>query len=298
MPSLLPRLLPPPWPLMTAHGDGTAEAFYLIGGSQAYDDYHSRVQPPFEHWSHVLGFQGTQRTSVSTIPGMMHRVCWRPPGLPRVVGFEEAIFEITDAGAQEVAMPGLPGLFTSLWGPDDRTLFACGMIEPFAMWGDGRKWQQMALPPGTPALHHIEGFDANAVYFVGWGGTVLHWNGAGLGYVPVPTSRTLVKAARLDDKHLCIVGYDGTLLFGNRRAFRLIPTGTDEPILSIGRFDNAVWYPTEQGLWRFDGGSAPQRVLDFPIYWVNGLGNALTLFDWEKTYLFDGTNLDELDTTI
>jgi hypothetical protein len=299
MPKLPTRPLPSTWLLETGHGDGTgADAYYLIGASQAYNEFHALQRPPFEHWTHVLGFQGTTRTSVVTIPERLMKICWRPPANPYVVGDPEAIYEITPTGAQEIAVKGLPGVFAAMWGPDARSYFACGLFEAFALFGEPRKWTTLPLPADNGGLHHIDGFAADAVYFVGYAGAVLYWDGARLHPVPVPTSRTLVNIAKLDDRHLCITGYAGTLLYGNRKGFRLIPTGTDQPLLSIGRFGNAVWYGTEDGLWSFDGGSAPKLVLDLPVYWVNGLGDALTVFDGEKTYLFDGSTLTELDTTI
>jgi hypothetical protein len=300
MPTLAVRKLPSSWKLQTGHGVGqSSRDFYLLAGSPDYDDYHARLQPPLEHWTHVLRFSGTERRAVITIPERLMKMSWHPPTPPVLIGDPEAIFDLPPSGPRALSIKPLTGVLAGIWGPDHQNTFVCGVFPGFAYCNIKGSWYVLPFPEGVEAdLHHITGFAFDDVYFVGYAGTVLHFDGRELRALEVPTTRTLVFAELLDDERLCISGYAGVLLYGNRRGWRLVPTGTDEPILSLARFRGAIWFCTPEGLWSFDGTRAPKLVLDIPGYWVNGIGDALTFFDGEKTYLFDGKDLHELDTTI
>lgn len=300
MPALAPRTLPSSWKLRTAHGVGRSSAdFFLIAGSGEYDDFHARRQPPLERWTHVMRFTRTERTAVFTIPERLVKMSWHPPTPPLLIGDPEAIFDLPPSGPRELSMAPLTGVFAGIWGPDHQHTFLCGVFPGFAYCNISGTWYTLALPEGVEAdLHDITGFAVDDVYFVGSGGTVLHFDGQLLRPLEVPTTRTLVVAETLDDTRLCIGGHVGVLLLGDRRGWRLVPTGTSGAILSLARFRGAIWFVTSEGLWSFDGASAPRLVLDTPGTWVNSVGDALTFCDGETTFLYDGQDLHELDTSI
>lgn len=301
MPKMKKRPPPPSrWPLSTGSAAGrSSKDFFVLAYSADYDKYYAPRNPPTEEYTHVLRFQDLKKSQVCRVPDRLSKVWLSPEGMAYAVGNPEGVFEISPTGCNEVAMDGLPGVFTAIWGTGEDHIFACGIFSTFVLYRRFGAWQQLPLPQGISAgLHGIAGFNERDVYFVGHGGIVLHFDGQSLRNLEVPTTRTLVSISLLDDQYLCIGGYGGSLLFGNQRGWRFVPTGTDEPLLALAQFRQSVCFPTPDGVWSFDGSRAPTLLIDLPAGWINGLGDAITLCDLNSTWLFDGQNLTKLDTVL
>lgn len=301
MPMLKKRSAPPSeWPLLTGSAAGqNSKDFFLFGYSPDYNEYVARRNPPTEEYTHILYFRNLKQHRVSRIPDKLSKMWWNHADAAYAVGTPEEVIEIKHSGCTGVAMEGLPGIFTAIWGTGEDHVFACGMFNTFVLYRYFGVWQQLSLPEGMNlALHHIVGFNERDVYFVGQDGIVLHFDGHNLRPLQIPTTRTLLSASIFDHKNICISGYGGTLLYGNKEGWRLIPTETDEPILSIALFRKSICFPTEEGVWTFDGKRSPTLLIDQPAGWVNSLGDAITLSDEISTWLFDGKKLTKLDTIL
>jgi hypothetical protein len=299
---MLNKKLAPPkkWPLLTGFAAGqNSKNFFLFGYSPDYNEYVARRNPPTEEYTHILHFRDLKQHRVCRIPDKLSKMWWNQVDSVYAVGAPEEMVEIRHSGCTGVAMEGLTGVFTAIWGTGEDHIFACGMFNTFILYRRLGIWQQLPLPEGMNlALHHIVGFNERDVYFVGQNGVVLHFDGSNLQSLEIPTTRTLLSASLFDHKNLCISGYGGTLLFGNKEGWRLIPAETEEPILSIALFRKNICFPTEEGVWAFDGKRAPTLLLDQPAGWVNSLGDAITLSDEISTWLFNGEKLIKLDTIL
>jgi len=303
MPKLRKRPSPPSrWPLAGGAAAGrNSQDFFLVAFSSDFDDYFTRRDRFSEHYTHILHFRDLVKHDVFRVPSVVDRIWWNPAGMAYAVGHPEGIIEIDSNGCQEIAIKDLPGVFIAIWGTGDDHLFACGMFNTFVLYRRFGSWQQLTLPEGVGdrVLFDVVGFNEHDVYFVGAGGLMLHFDGRSLGLLEVPTTRSLLSIALLDDQYLCIGGSRGELLFGNQKGWRFVPTGTDAPLYALAHFKGNVCFPTPDGVWSFDGTGGPTLLVDLPSILVSGLGDAITVSGLDgSTWLFDGQNLTKLDTVL
>lgn len=303
MPNLKPRALIPDSYVLTSGvaAGASADDFYVLATSEEYDEVHSRLEPQHDHFTHILRFEKRQRTRTYRVPDQLNALWWDGRGAAYAAGGPTGVVRVRDSGCDEQALEEVPGVFSSLWGTSEEHLFACGLFAPFALYRRFGTWHALPLPDEVQrghGLHDVLGQSEQDVYFVGYAGALLHFDGNALRSLECPTTRTLICAARLGPA-LCIAGYGGTLLCGGRDGFRLVPTETEEPIHSLARFADCVWFPTPEGLWRFDGKSGPTLQLERPLKQVSSVGDALLLLDDEElSWLYDGQALSRLELRI
>lgn len=303
MPKIKERLYPPTkWMLSTGCAVGTKSSdFFIIGASSFYDEHFSKTDPATDAYTHILHFKDLKICNRFTAPERMYKFWQSREGKTYLIGNAEGIYEVSPSGLNEIAMPGLPGVFTAIWGTDESHIFVCGIFNSFVMYRRYGEWTHLKVPrdkEGYVDLHAIVGFNENDVYFVGRNGAIVHFDGTKLKHLESPTTNTLVSICLLDDKFLCLAGYGGILLYGNKNGWRSIPTGTDEPILSLARYNNSVCFPSTDGVYSFDGHRSPQLIVPQHAEWINGFDDALTLNEDMDTWIFDGETLTKLDVSI
>jgi hypothetical protein len=277
---------------------GRCDDFYALGYCPELDEREKETNPDHTSFTFVLHYEKRKKTIVERVKSRLDDL-WQPPSGPILaVGDPDAVFEIDAKGVREVALSKVPGAFMAIWGVDDRHVFACGIYEPFVFYRRQGKWLLLPLPKGTADLYDVCGMHENEVYFVGEKGTILLWDGQTMSRLAVPTTRYLTGIARLNDKLMCACGYDGTLLVGNKRGWRLVPTNVNDDLLAIADLDGKVYYGADDVVWSFDGISRPTKAIDTPADWVSGLADGLELDDGEKSRLYCGGKLVDLDTTL
>ena len=292
---------PPPtrWPIHLGRAVGRCDDFYAIGYTPDLDEQEKEIDPTHRAFAFVFRFQATARTTVDRLKVRLEDL-WQPPRGPILsVGTPRGIIEIEPTGLREVALPFQTDILVSIWGADDAHVFAAGgMLDPCALYRRHGQWTQLTLPAGTAPIFDVRGQREDEVYFVGEAGQIHYWNGRQLFRLPSPTTRPLVKLARLDDRYMCAAGYDGTLLMGNKNGWRIIPTQTGENLLSMGDLGGKVYYGANGAVWSFDGRSLPVIAIDTPADWVNGLADGLLVVNVEKAKLYRAGTLIDLDTIL
>jgi len=303
----LKRKAPSPthWPLnLRAAAGSSVDDFFAFGVSSDYDEQHEHLNPPTYHsptsrYTQVLHYQNRQKQVITQLTDRQSSLWWSPQGHAYGVGFTRALFQLDASGCQEVAIQGIPGTFSDVWGVNEDHLFVCSMYRAHLLYRRFGQWQVLALPEAVPDdLTGLAGLNERDVYCVGGQGAVLHFDGQQVRLLEVPTTRTLICAAALDAQHLCIGGNSGTLLFGNQHGWRLIPTGTLEPIFSLAQYRGTVCFATPSGVYSFDGKQPPSLLLSQVARTVYSVGAGLVLVLDAAAWLFDGQKLFPLDTLL
>lgn len=279
---------------------GTADDFYALGYCPDLDELEKETDPDHPGFTYVLHYVQTQKTVVARIKARIDGL-WQPPQGPVLAaGQPEGIVEIDASGAREVALSPPPrDLFRSIWGVTDADVFACGgYLEPVAFYRRAGQWMELPLPADASLPYDVRGLSAREVYFAGEHGEILLWDGQTVSRLAVPTTRYLTSLARLGGTDvMCAAGY-GIFLAGNQRGWRIVPTNTTEPLLALAEYDGKVWYGTPEGVWSFDGQSAPILAIQTPASWVSGLADGIVLSDGASAKLYRGGTLVDLDTTV
>lgn len=292
---------PPPtqWPVHMGRAVGRADDFYALAYCPDLDEVEVRQDPSHRAFTFVFRFQKTARTEVGRLKVRLEDLWSSDRGPILGVGAPRGLIEIAPSGLSETSLPQLREYLMSIWGPDDAHVFAAGgALEPVVLYRQQGRWIQLALPEGTKPILDVRGLKENEVYFVGNDGQILVWDGRQIVRLPSPTTRHLVKLARLDDRFMCAAGYDGTLLMGNRQGWRIVPTSTKADLLSLDQFDGRVYYGADGAVWSFDGASPPVIAIDTPADWVSGLADGLVLVDVDKAKLYRAGTLTDLDTIV
>jgi hypothetical protein len=292
---------PPPtrWSVHVGRAVGRADDFYALAYCPDLDEVEVQKDPAHRAFTFVFRFQNGIRTEIGRLKVRLEDLWPAERGPILSVGAPRGIIEISPSGLAETALPQLREYLMSIWGPNDLQIFAAGgALEPTVLCRQQGRWVQLALPPGTKPILDVRGLSETEVYFVGNDGQILLWDGGQIVRLSSPTTRHLVKLARLDDKFMCAAGYDGTLLMGNRQGWRVVPTNTKADLLSIDHLDGKVYYGADGAVWSFDGASLPVAAIDTPADWVSGLADGLLLVDVDKAKLYRGGSLFDLDTVI
>jgi hypothetical protein len=136
-------------------------------------------------------------------------------------------------------------------------LFGVWGIDANNVWAVGAggtvlKWDGKVWTPqenrSTDNLYSVWGSDANNVWAVGTGGTVLKWDGSGWLSNPKKTSQTLRGVWGSDNKHVWAVGYGGTILNWNGEAWAT-QANPDPDMEDL----NAIWGNNANNVWAVGG---------------------------------------------
>ena len=305
MPKLKKKTIPSSWYCsFFATAGRSSSDFFVLADSSEYNEYYRDTNPPTiwsptSYFTHILHFKNLVRHKVCRVPDRLTYLWWCPSGTAYAVGYPPGIFQINASGCREVALNDLEGSPSAIWGTGEDHLFVCGGHETFVLYRHYGTWLRIPLPDGgSPPLWGVAGLNERDVYFVGDDGTIVHFDGKQLRHLDSPTTRHLTAISPLDDQHLCIGGYGGVLLFGNRKGWRFVPSGTDEPLQKLARLGNQVCFATPDGVWAFDGQNNPTLLVDQPAGWVDSAGDAITVHDYGKSWVFDGQTLTPLDTVL
>ena len=289
------------WPLVLGAAVGqNSQDFFALGFSADYDDYQAKLYPPGDGYTHILHFKDLQQHRVCRIPNLLSGMWLSLSGKVLVVGNPDGIFEIDSATCNETEIKGLPGVLTAIWGVSNDHIFVCGVFDAFILYKRSNSWNLLQVPEGIgDALFDITGFNEQDVYFAGSHGTLLHYDGQAIQRLEVPTTENLSALLVFDEKNVCVGGNRGVFLFGNRKGWRYVPTGTHQPITSFALFNDQVCYPSEDGIWSFDGKSSPKLLVEHPAIWVNGLVDAISFTDYDnRNWIFNGKTVLELDAIL
>jgi hypothetical protein len=303
----LPDRKPPraTWPqqLYSSCGRGRRD-FYVLGRNTDYDEAFDSANPetyisPTSYYTQVIHYVDYRREAAYRVPDRLLDMWWSSTRrIAYTAGFPRAVFEVDEKEIRELVLDAHNGAFIGLWGVGEEHVFACG-VRPFVLYRRFGAWQEISLPPlRTEHLHDIYGSAENDVYVVGGGGTILYFDGQRIAVLETPTTRNLLSIAPLGGGYYCAGGAGGILLVGNRRGWRLVPSPVEEDLLSLAQFDGKVFFGTEQGLYMFDGRSGPTRVLDMPLDGAEPLGDGVLVTHETEAWVYDGSELTPLDTTI
>lgn len=299
MPVVKKKQSPPPSrELVLGPAVGRSDDFYALGFSPELDDDERNTNPEHSAFTHILRYQLPGRDVVARVSSRLDAL-WKPDKGPVLaMGEPLGYVEVTPQGATEVALPNIKGQFSSMWGFNDDHIYACGNYDPLAFNRRQGSWMELPLPADPPQLRDVGGLSPQDVYFVGDHGAILHFDGRQIRALDVPTTRYLTGIVALDDKYLVACGYNGVLLMGNKRGWRLIPTAGDGEILAVAKWDGAVYFGLDGEMYRFDGASEPQSVLEEEVRWISGLDDGLVAVTLDATYLITSAGQVTLDTVI
>ena len=152
----------------------------------------------------------------------------------------------------------------SIWYFDEDDIW---VSSGFPKHCDGNDWtmyhlQNMGL---DVSVEHIWASSPTDIYFVGYQGSIVHYDGSSFTKMESGTDVNLTDVYGLDDEHIWVSGFnrsDGrsVLLFNDGSGFNIIysynvENGTSFSVLSgkvesICAWDNKLFIPTNYGLWR------------------------------------------------
>jgi hypothetical protein len=274
---------------------GRSDDFYALAYSPELDDEERYRNPEHSAYTHILRYQLPKRDLIARVPVRLDAL-WRPQGGPVLaLGEPLGYLEVTPQGVTEVALPGVVGQFSSIWGFDD-SIYACGCHQPIVYVRLRNSWMKLPLPRQPPQLRDVGGLSPTDVYFVGDHGSILHFDGRAFTPLEVPTTCHLTGIVALDEEFMVACGYGGVVLMGNKKGWCQIPTRSVEEILAIARWDGAVYFGLDGAMYRFDGTAQPQVVLDEEVRWVSGLADGLVIVTLKDTYLLTAAGTVTLDT--
>jgi len=280
-----------------AAGHSSSE-FYVVGYCHELDELEIARNPAHEEFTWIYRFLNGERQLVARLPQRVNDLWMNPLGIVFGVGRPRGVLEITGLKCTQLALDNLRGTFSAIWGTGEEHLFACGSHDSFLLYRRSGNWSDVPLPENAGGLWSIAGANERDVYSVSDQGEILHFDGRQVVALDSPTTRWLTCVAPIPGGRICISGYDGILLYGNQQGWRFVNTNTDEPLLNLAPYRGGVCFVTQDALWWFDGISAPQLLARQGGRWVNGLGDAVMIVDYESAWLFDGAGLVQLDTAL
>jgi hypothetical protein len=184
-------------------------------------------------------------------------------------------------------------------------VYACGS-QNVVLRFDGGSWTDIADGIRTayssardPILNDIAGFDEGNLYSVGYGGSILHFDGSRWNPLDTPTNRNLHRVlCHADRVYAC--GQGGVVMRGIGSEWELLhEPGMEEDIWGLSTFRGSVFCSTYRNLYRITGNS----LEEIPVP-VNSSGTFYRLasngeFMWATTgtgavLRFDGRTWIEL----
>lgn len=273
--------------------------FHVLGYCRELDEQEIARNPAHQDFTHLVRFAAGHRAVLAKVTQRLESLWASPCGVVLGVGQPKGVIEIRGNQLSQLAIPDVPGTFAKIWGTGDEHVFACGNYRPFWLYRERGAWRDLPLPADTPGLWCVRGTRETDVYAAGQDGAILHFDGQTVRRLDSPTTRWLTCMAELPGGRICIGGHDGTLLYGNRQGWRHVHTGTHEPLLNIVPWRDGVCFVTPDGVWWFDGIQAlPQLLVRQGGRWLNAVGARLMIVNSEEAWLFDGQQLQPLDTTL
>ena len=303
MPFVKPKT-PPPTHFQASLGAavGRVNDFWALAYCPELDELEQRNNRAHDRFTFIFHHVGPDRIIEARYPERLDGLWQRDDGVLFAAGARRALLEFEPDRMVEVPLNDVPGIFTSLWGHTDGTLFGAGGYgnAPFVLEGRRGHWQLLPLPDGAGDVHGICGFSDEDVYFVGKQGQVHHFDGQTVRRlkVPVPTSHILTGIARLDDTRMVVSGYHGALLVGNASGFRHLITNTRDPILTVATLAGEAYYCAESSVWSTDGAAPPAIAIDFDAAWVSGLADGLVLGGYTSAVVYQNGVSTPLDVKV
>jgi hypothetical protein len=294
----VPATKPAPIDLTLGSAAGSADDFFVLGYSHEYDDIESARHPEQEQSTFILRYKERVRHVVKILPQRVNDIWQSVEGKTYAAGEARGVLEIGFDVVTEVSIEDVRGTFASIWGSGEEHVFACGHYQPFWLYRRAGRWHRLALPAGTSGLWRVAGLHERDVYAVSDVGEILHFDGHRVSKLDSPTTRWLVAIAPMPDGRVCIGGHQGILLYGDVTGWRTVESGTDQPILNLVPYEEGACFVTPDGLWHFDGRQLPRLLVSQGGRWVSRVGNSLIIVNDERAWLFDGSNLIRLDTTV
>jgi hypothetical protein len=300
MPFVAPKRPPPPRKLVACLGPsvGRADDFWALGYCPELDELELATHPNHTAFTHVFRYQSQQRTFVTRFPRRLDGLWQQSNGTLLAVGNTEGYVEINASGMSEVALPGVPGIFSSIWGLNDDHVFATGVVVPFVYYRRRGQWLALPLPDGTEDIRAVRAFAEDDVYFVGPKGQVLHFDGLNVVRLRAPVRRWLTGIERLDKDRMCICGYQGTFMVGNKTSWRHLVTNTTDTLLAVGTLGGKAYYGADGKVYETDGATPPAPVIDFDATWVSSLADGLVLSSYTEAKVQVAGALVDLDVTL
>jgi len=132
----------------------------------------------------------------------------------------------------------------SIWYFDDNNIWAAGI----PIHWDGEKWTYYhlwdmgVLDPDDGTVEHIWASSPDNIYFVGWKGSIVHYNGSSFTKMESGTTCRLEDVWGIDDNHIWAVGtalheLNSVLLFYNGKTWRQIL----DPLMGETYGFNSLW---------------------------------------------------------
>lgn len=289
--------------ILSAAAGPSINDFFVLSENRDYNELFEWKNPdsfqyPTSFYTHILHYTNKNISDKYRIPDLLIGNWYNPSGKTYICGFPRSVFEIDSTGIQEYILKGHRGSCSGIWGVNEDHIYVCG-FEPFILNRKYGNWQYLSIPEGTPDdLYGVVGLNENDVYFVGGEGTILHFDGKDVRRLETPTTDRLLSVAILDDKHVCVGGEDGLLLHGNQYGWRMVPTQVEEELDSLAYFQAAIYFPSPDGVWIYDGQQSPRLILEVPSEWVSGLNDGILIRNGVESWLYDGKSLSKIDTTI
>lgn len=202
----------------------------------------------------------TEKFSLSDVHG-------GPDGAVYAVGPLNEIWAFTESGWQNQVGAGLTQWFTDIWGVGDNDLFVtCGDYELYH-W-NGMDWSKQELPVRQPQPMAVWGSSPTDVHVVGFGESVLHFDGSqwtenflddtyGLADIWGTSATNVYAVGRQREGHGRIFHFDGI-------SWTTLPEIWEKSLLAVGgRGPNDVFASMEDGgLLHFDGTAWTQVVVE------------------------------------
>lgn len=299
MPNLAPKALPAQsFNACLGPSVGRTDDFWALAYCPERDDIERMTNPDHTAFTYVIHYQLPRRTLVARIPQRLDALLQLSTGKVLAAGNTQGYLEIDPTGAVEVSIPGVSGVFSSMWAASDDHVFAGGCADPFVYYRRHGQWQQLALPENSEDIRSICGFSEHDVYFVGPRGQVLHFDGHQINRVRVPYRTWLTGVATLNATEVCVSGYRGTLFYGNTRQWKYIATHSTEPILSVATLQKQAYYGLEEKVWVTDGIQPPSIVLDYDAVWASSLQDGLVFSGYTDAKLHSSSGTVDLDVSV
>ncbi len=148
----------------------------------------------------------------------------------------------------------------------DGRVYACGMGRQVYRRVDANSWVAMNAP--TPETHErvgfeaIDGFSADDLYAVGWGGEIWHYDGTGWNSAPKLTDLILTSVSCAGDGVVYVVGQEGQLIRGRADTWEIVTPApaVRSDIWDVHWFDGRLYLTTMTDLYTLDEGDTLQRV--------------------------------------
>ncbi len=140
----------------------------------------------------------------------------------------------------------------------DGLVYACGSKRQVFRRVGERQWTDMSAPLAAQAevfgFEALDGYAADEIYAVGWGGEIWHYDGAAWTQCGSPTNVILTAVCCAGDGTVYVAGQGGVLISGRGNAWA--PTAWEDEVTAdlwdLRWFQNRLYVATTSGLYTLD----------------------------------------------